>query len=241
MVNIDPGQTLGQLVVENPGLAAAMEKLGFDYCCGGQIPLNDAVADAGLNLEEVLNEFEKVSHTDDGLDWSNMSIDQLIDNILALHHEYLHGELPRLCALADKVASVHGSNHPELLDVARLTYEIHNDMEPHMQKEETMLFPLAKQIAAADSMPALPFGTFANPIRMMCQEHETTGDLLIEIRKTTSDYKLPMDACASYTALYQGLEAMEKDTHLHIHRENNILFPATLAKEEELTQATKIS
>lgn len=241
MVNIDPNTTLAQLVIENPALAAPMEKLGFDYCCGGQIPLNDAVLEAGLDIDEVISNFENATEDKADLDWAKMNIGQLVDNILSVHHEYLHEELPRLCDLADKVASVHGSNHPELLDVAKLVYEVRDDMGPHMRKEEMMLFPLARQISTSDSLPKLPFGTFANPIKMMSAEHEVTGAILLELRKTTNNFALPKDACVSYQALYQGLEAMEKDTHLHIHRENNILFPSTLAKEQELSEPNKIS
>lgn len=232
MKTINTKSTLKDLVLENPSLASAMERLGLDYCCGGKILLDEAVAEAGLDLNVVVANFEQISTAKDEPNWTSMNIDQLIDNILSIHHEYLHEELPRLCKLADKVLAAHGQRHSELEAVAKLVYELQEDLIPHMRKEEVMLFPLARQVANAETLPALPFGTFANPVRMMTAEHEITGSLLSEMRDLTSNYETPKDACMSYEALYEGLEKLEADTHLHVHRENNILFPAILEKEQ---------
>ena len=67
---------------------------------------------------------------------------------------------------------------------------------------------------------------------MMMMEHETAGDILRELRKLSSDYKVPTDACISYQTLYQAMEAFEQDLHQHIHLENNILFPQAVALEQ---------
>jgi len=50
----------------------------------------------------------------------------------------------------------------------------------------------------------------------------------------TSEYQAPADACISYQTLYQALENFERDLHQHIHLENNILFPKSLAMETAL-------
>jgi regulator of cell morphogenesis and NO signaling len=47
----------------------------------------------------------------------------------------------------------------------------------------------------------------------------------------TSIYSPPDDACASYSALFAGLAELEADTHLHVHKENNLLFPVVVAEE----------
>ena len=60
---------------------------------------------------------------------------------------------------------------------------------------------------------------------MMMMEHERAGDILRGLRKLSSDYKVPPDACVSYQSLYQAMEAFEQDLHQHIHLENNLLFP----------------
>jgi regulator of cell morphogenesis and NO signaling len=77
------------------------------------------------------------------------------------------------------------------------------------------------------------FGTIENPIAMMEDEHEAAGDIFKEISDLTNNYKLPPNACNTYKALYHKLEEFENDLHLHIHLENNILFPKALAMEKE--------
>jgi regulator of cell morphogenesis and NO signaling len=163
-----------------------------------------------------------------------MSPAALVDHLESTHHAYLRVALPRLCALADKVASVHGERHPELSEVARLVVELRADLEPHLLKEERVLFPMVRELAGAAVAPEFHCGTLANPIRVMSQEHDAVGELLALLRATTGDYAVPADGCASYAALYTGLAELEADTHLHVHKENNVLFPAVLAGEAAL-------
>jgi regulator of cell morphogenesis and NO signaling len=63
---------------------------------------------------------------------------------------------------------------------------------------------------------------------MMMLEHDRAGELLAELRAVTGGYAVPDDACASYRSLYERLAALELDTHVHVHKENNVLFPAVL-------------
>lgn len=165
--------------------------------------------------------------------WATFGPAELVDHLQATHHAYLHDELPRLTALADKVAQVHGGRHPELLDVQRLYGELRDDLEPHLAKEEQVLFPMIRELAAADTAPTFHCGTLRNPISVMLREHDRAGELLERLRAVTDGFVIPDGACANYTALYTGLEALEADTHLHVHKENNLLFPAVIALEAE--------
>ena len=143
--------------------------------------------------------------------------------------------MDRISALAEKVSSKHGGNHPELLRVRTLFGQLCDDLRPHMFKEEMILFPYVKQmeqsVAAGRPMPYAPFGTVGNPVRVMMSEHDTAGDILRELRATTADYAAPADACVSYQTLYRALEELEKDLHQHIHLENNVLFPRAVKLE----------
>jgi regulator of cell morphogenesis and NO signaling len=140
--------------------------------------------------------------------------------------------------LAAKVESVHGDRHPELHEVRRLVEAIRADLEPHLRKEEQVLFPMVRELAAATSAPSFHCGSLRNPITVMGIEHDRAGDLLAELRAATRHYRTPEDGCASYRALYAGLAELEADTHLHVHKENNVLFPAALAAERALADTT---
>lgn len=232
----DPSQTLGDLVTTHPGAAPVFERLGIDYCCHGARPLHDAATAVGLDPREVLRHVlaaDAVGDADHPVNvgaYAHLGAAELADHIEATHHVYLHAELPRLVALTAKIADVHGDRHPELHQVAAATRELHDDLEPHMGKEEQILFPMIRRLAEPGGDEVASFcGSVEHPVARMMLEHEATGEILARLRALTRDYDVPADGCASYEAAYRGLEALELDTHAHIHKENNVLFPKALA------------
>ncbi len=232
---LDMNTTLAELVTARPGLAAEFDRLGLDYCCGGQRTVRDAAEAVGLDHAAVLEALALSEAAPVSMPWATMAPGELVDHLEATHHVYLRKTLPRLGALVDKVVAVHGELHPELNGVRSLFEALRADLEPHMLKEERILFPMIRELAAATTVPSFHCGTLANPIRVMLAEHDTAGDLLARLRTLTGGYAVPGDACASFRALYSGLAELEADTHLHVHKENNVLFPAVLATEAALT------
>ncbi len=217
---------LGDVVTAMPGSARVLESFGLDYCCGGRRSLAVACAEAGVDPDIVVGELNAMA-PQQVPDWASMDPAELVDHLEATHHVYLHAELPRLDALAEKVASVHGANHPELMDVLADVRELRDDLEPHLMEEEHVLFPRIREQVRADSTGA-PAPALDAPISVMMTEHDRAGELLAQLRAHTSGYEVPADGCASYQALYEGLEQLEADTHQHVHKENNVLFPAVL-------------
>ncbi len=226
--------TLAAIVTARPGLARELEARGLDYCCGGAATLADSCAANDLDTTSVLSELAAMSVDEIAPDWATMGVAQLVDHIEGTHHQYLWAELPRLSALAAKVLSAHGERHPELVDVVACYATIRADLEPHLTKEEQVLFPAIRTLATDGGTPSFAFGSTANPISVMLAEHDTVGALLARLSDLTSGYLTPADGCASYAALSSGLAELEADTHLHIHKENNVLFPAVAAIEAQL-------
>lgn len=233
MTIITPDITLADLVIARPEAARRLDELGLDYCCGGARTLAEATESAGLDLGATVAELERVAAGEaSSPTWRD--IDELVDWIESTHHAYLREVLPHLTVLADKVAGVHGSNHPELADVVALVRDLRSDLEPHLLKEERVLFPMVRELAVAVAAPSFHCGTLMNPIRVMLGEHDTVGELLARLRDLTDGYAVPADGCGSYHALYRGLSELEADTHRHVHLENNVLFPKVLAHEQRL-------
>lgn len=221
--------TLAEIVTANPAAARTLERYGLDYCCHGERTLTDACAAAGVDATAIAVELGSLD-VEGEREWQDLDAPALADHVVQTHHDYLHEELPLLDALAEKVLTVHGARHPELAEVRRLVTAVRADLEPHLLKEERVLFPAIR--AAAGGRRDFPFGSIANPVRMMALEHDAAGELLAELRAATGNYAVPGDACASYRSLYERLEALELDTHLHIHKENHVLFPAALTLTE---------
>ena len=236
-------RTVRELAVEIPGATRVFEKMGIDYCCGGQKSLTDACIIAGVTLEEVQKSLETGTASYEGRhepDFHTVTLEELIDHIVGAHHSFTRLEITRLNSLLEKVCSAHSENHPELFEINLLFRELGADMETHMTKEERVLFPyvIKMEAAAAQQVPLSrpPFGTVANPVRMMMLEHDRAGELLKEIRTLSSDFTPPADGCISYQTLYLALADLEKDLHQHIHLENNILFPRAIEIEDVTRQ-----
>jgi regulator of cell morphogenesis and NO signaling len=226
--------TLADIVTTHPSLARELERRDLDYCCGGGITLAAACSANGLDVETVIDELTAESSDSPGEPWATMGLVQLVDHLEATHHRYLWAELPRLSALFDKVLSVHGERHPELVAIDECYTTIRIDLEPHLTKEERVLFPMIRELATASTAPSFHCGSLQNPISAMLSEHDTVGDLLRQLRRLTDGYQPPADGCGSYEALFAGLEQLEADTHLHIHKENNLLFPTVVQVEQRL-------
>lgn len=233
-------ETLGQIVARDLRKAQVFKKHGIDFCCGGRKTVKQACTEKGLDITKIEQELQQADQLPASrpLPYGDWSIDFLADYITNTHHSYVRKNLPDIRAYASKVKRVHGNRHPELLKVHQLVEEIFTELSTHLVKEETILFPYIKQLVAANNFTSAlqppHFGTVLNPIQVMEDEHELVGKNLAEIRELTHDYQLPEDACASYSLLYRMLAEFEEDIHLHVHLENNILFPKAQEMEKEL-------
>jgi regulator of cell morphogenesis and NO signaling len=232
---LDTAKTVREIAVEMPHATRVFEKLGIDYCCGGNRSLEAACAAANLQIDHVLKSLETSTATAAAQDWNTGELGELIQHIVSTHHLYVKSEIPRLQALIAKVCSVHGQNHPELNAARDVFAGLAAELSSHLMKEENILFPYVARMEATvkAGRPAArpPFGSVGNPIHMMMMEHDSAGDALRELRRLTNDYTPPADACISYRTLYKAVADFEADLHQHIHLENNILFPRAIAME----------
>jgi regulator of cell morphogenesis and NO signaling len=230
-------QTVRDIATENPVTVRVFEKYGIEYCCGGQVPLADACAAKGLNVDEVIASLEAATEplASGEKDWSKESLASLAAHIVATHHAYISREVPRLNELAAKVVSRHGDTREELPVIQSKLAELGEELIAHQGKEEVVLFPyigkLERFAAGNGTMPRNCFGSVTHPIEMMTRDHDFAGNLMAEIRKLSRDYTPPEGACPTFRAFYDGLREFEQDLHQHIHLENNILFPRAIELE----------
>jgi regulator of cell morphogenesis and NO signaling len=240
---IQASTKLGDLVNDHPQLAPALERMQLDYCCGGQRTLAAACAEADIDVGEAVDTLARTAlaaptSTSTLPDLVNLTPSALADHIEQTHHAYLRGELPRLAELAERVLAVHGDRHPELAEVQDAFEVLRADLQPHLVREEQILFPLIREIDAALRADGWVNGEVKNPVGVLQDDHEQVGALLARLHELTNSFTTPEDGCASYRALCDGLRRLADDTHLHVHKENNILFPAAIEHERRLHRPT---
>lgn len=221
---VDPDAQLGELVASNPEYARVFESLDVDYCCGGDKSLATACEEAGLALETVHERLDVAEDDGDGEpEWDSPT--QLANVIVWEHHRPLRRRLSELEALVAKVADVHGDTHPELRDVEREVTELVDDMFHHIDDEEQNAFPIIKKLDTGTELTAAEREHIEDEIEHLEEEHAETAARLERINDLTDGYAVPEDACASYRSMLDRLADLERDTHMHVHRENNVLFP----------------
>jgi regulator of cell morphogenesis and NO signaling len=228
---------VGQIALANPASRRILEDAGIDYCCGGGKSLREACMHADVPAEEILNRLQQQSESagPEEAQWAAAPLADLTRHIQDHHHQYVRDSIPRIRTLLSKVRERHAANHPEIGRIEGLFSEVAREMLMHMQKEEHVLFPYidAVERSANGNGPLEPpfFQTVKNPIHMMMREHDAAGELVRQIRVASSEYKPPTDACTTFRATYQELQQFEEDLHLHVHLENNILFPRAVELE----------
>jgi len=231
-------ETVGSIAAKDFRNALVFKKYGIDFCCGGKKTLNEACAQKNISTKEIEEAINLIDKNQGGQSFPFMewSLDFLVDYIVNTHHHFVRSYLPEIVYYSNKVMKVHSQEHPELIRIQELVGLINNELGSHMMKEERILFPYIKELVLSvknnSPSPASHFGNIENPIHLMEAEHEAAGGFLAEIRTLANDYSLPEGACGSYTLLYTMLDAFEQDLHVHIHLENNILFPKAITLEK---------
>jgi regulator of cell morphogenesis and NO signaling len=236
-IELTPDTTLSAIALRSDAYATVLDRHKLDFCCGGSRSLREACRAAGADVDCVLGELAAETAARQGaagahIEWRGRPPGELIDHIVSTHHAYTRAAIARLGPLVAKVAGKHGDRHPELSRVAAAFDELAQDMEPHMMKEERVLFPHIRALTSPGGAPPAPFGTVRNPVRMMMFEHDRAAALLAEIAGATADLTPPRDACNSFRVLYAGLAELRLDLLKHVSLENNVLFPQAIALEE---------
>ena len=162
---------------------------------------------------------------DGSFDWRKQPLPSLVRHVVDTHHRYTHEAVGRIEPLLAKVVARHGQAHPELGKVASTFQLLTADLMPHLSREEQVLFPYIVALCAQEAPSRPPFGSLANPLRVMTADHETAGTLLNVLRTLTDSFTPPADACASYRALYAALAELRRDLMVHVALENEVLFP----------------
>lgn len=211
---------VAQIVLDHSETAGVFQRHRIDFCCKGQLPLEEACRQRGADPKVVLAELAQAiaeRREPVGVDPREVPTDVLLAHIVQRHHRYLRDALPFLVPLSKKVARVHGAYHPNLLDVRDFVEELSDALLPHLDQEEQVLFP-ALLVGGKDAL-------IAEELSTMHADHLEVARLLEQLRYAAEDFSLPEDACTSFSTLYRELKALEMDIFQHVHLENHVLMP----------------
>ncbi len=217
---IDPKQSVASVVLEHSETASIFQRHRIDFCCRGELPVEAACAERGLETKALVDELSQAiagRRGEAGVDPRGLSTSELIAHIVSTHHAYLRQTLPFVERLAAKVHRVHGEHNPKLVALDAAVQQLSELLVPHLDDEEQTLFPAMTA--------ASPSARLEEQLTSMQEEHLAVGRLLEQVRSATDDFELPEWACNSYRTLFSELEALEGDVLKHVHLENHVLKP----------------
>jgi len=219
---------IGEIVTNDFRAAEIFKNAGIDFCCGGNQSLEQACNEKNIDAAELEAELAKLENTTVNAlhNFNEWSLDFLSDYIVNTHHKTVRKLLPQLLAYTQKIEQVHGAHHPELVEIAGLFSQINDELLQHLRNEEEVLFPAIKELLRTNSAEAK--ATVISEITRMTGEHEFAGGAMDKINVLSDNYSVPADGCNTYKVAYKLLEQFEDDLHIHVHLENNILYPKAL-------------
>ena len=219
---------IGDIVTQDFRAAEVFKKAGIDFCCGGSQSLEAACRDKKLDVAEIESELEKLENSEPGSShkFNEWKLDFLCDYIVNTHHQTVMKLLPELTFYTQKIAEVHGDNHPELSEIANLFAQVDTELRQHLRNEEEVLFPSIREVLKTNSAESK--ATIISEITRMTGEHEFAGGAMDKINELSHHYAVPDDGCNTYRVAYKLLEQFEDDLHIHVHLENNILYPKAM-------------
>lgn len=227
--------TVGNIAAVYPDLIPELERLRIDYCCGGSRTLEESAAKIGCNPDELvtlLSDFDPSNNeTEDSINYATMSMTELADHVEHTHHVYAREALDRLDKLVGECVAAHGDDEPRLHDLQRECAALTEDMHDHFVREERVLFPWLRRLERKTEITSGPPWSVRRPIDCMIHDHDDVGEAFERIHKLTDDLTPPPNACWTWKECYRLLGQLERDTYIHIHKENNILFPAGIRAE----------
>ncbi|MGH2553405.1 MAG: DUF542 domain-containing protein, partial [Chitinophagaceae bacterium] len=222
--------------------AEVFRKYDIEYCCGGKWPLKMVCETKNINLKTLTQELDAATrtiHVPNSLPFNEWDIDFLADYIEHVHHHYLKNQLPEIKTTLLKFATEHRKKYPYLQELENIFLKLNDEILPHIQQEEEIIFPYIRQLNHAfqsrESYASLLVKMMRKPIEeLMNHEHEMIGGAIHKMRELTSDYTPPSLACTNHKVTYSRLRELDNDLVQHIHLENNILFPRAIEMEKIL-------
>ncbi|MBL7811420.1 MAG: DUF542 domain-containing protein [Bacteroidetes bacterium] len=226
-------RALAQIVSADVRKAAIMQRFHLDFSCNGKLTLAEACKDAHVSLQDVMKSLSSLEQapilpSQNLIYWD---VDFLCSYIVHTHHNYIRESKRYLPDYAGQVSKNHAKNHPELLELEVVLERMFSALHNHLQTEETVLFPAIGRLFSAWNReysqmgPDLKILISETQLAQLEKEHHEVTGWLNQIRELTDFYSVPDDACLTYRVYYAKLNEFDDDLALHMHLENNILFP----------------
>jgi regulator of cell morphogenesis and NO signaling len=219
-MTITKENTVAEVVSKNLGSDHVFSKYNIDFCCGGGLTLEEACAANGVDFENLKAEIEAINYKIAGSRQENeVTVSSLITQLKDEYHAYFYEILPQIVPISAKVAQVHGTQNPELLQINELVKAIEIVLLETTKNAESSLFNALKELDEEQFNKALKKGEIAQHL---------ISDSFKEISKLSNHYEIPSNACNSFKFLYTNLHDFDHQFQKYVHFIMHVFVPKVL-------------
>lgn len=234
-MHVSKWDTVESIVTRNLKAAEIFNEYGIDFCCHGGRSLEKACLDGHIFVEELLEELSELKDLDDSVpDFGKMNIDLLTTYIQSTHHKYTDKKLVFIKNNIERLVRENNTNYFQLIKLKNTFENLSMHLTIHMQQEEFLLFPYIKKMAKRGTVDTHIFKSIQEPITAMQSDHSDERKSFKTLLNITHHYSTPASADLAYKTTYAAIKELEQDMRIHMHLENNILFPRAIHLENEL-------
>ena len=241
-------KTITEIISEHNSAAVVFDKYRLDFCCSGDQVLQDAIKQANIAVDFLLEDLEMAisGETEANVDFTTLSVSE-VDELTRTwyhrfrneYHDFLRHKISEISTLSQKVQNEIADDRLPL--IRELIMSMFNHLAPHMLSEEKVLFPYLEYMEHTLNKGKIPkpasFGKLKKSVSVMLDDHEASAGQLDELTELTNNYTCDQKDNALLCDFFDQLKALDQNLRMHIFIENNVLFKKARALEEQYIKA----
>jgi regulator of cell morphogenesis and NO signaling len=224
---------LAELAIHIPECIPLFEKYSFDFYQNGNQTLKEACDEKGLHFPDIDQELNALQqHSNQPYTIEDMDLELLINSINGQHHD---NEAETLASIHKAIQGLIAASPGDAAHIAILCGidkafgELKETLLSHCEKEDKLLFPQIRKLLDLQKEKATVFQAAVlkttGLIKTLELEHTQSVSTLRNIKCLLHNLETAPEISQEYHKLMKAFKTFEADFHMHIHIENNVLFP----------------
>ena len=230
---ITADESLADIVSRNIGAANILNEFGVDYFLRGDRTLEAACLEDKCPMPVILGElWELTDQRSDVPDFRNASLTELSVYILKTHHKFAESKVTFIRHTLARLVRENGDRDRRIPELQDAFNDLCVYLTVHMRHEELVIFPFIRKLGRNRLALSAISTDVVQPIRAMQEDHCQEVATLRRIALLTRNYTITSKGDYALQVTYAAMRELERDLKIHMHLENNILFPRALSLAE---------
>jgi len=228
-MNVNKSDSIGFIVTNNHNAAAIFNYHGIDFYSQGGRTLEDACIGHNVAMSSIIEDLWELRNQSGNVpDFSKMNMIELSTYILRTHHKFTEKKLVFIRNTMHRLIGHHREDHSNLTLVRKTFEDLSVYLTVHMKHEEFIVFPCIHKMVKTKRMNLTTFQTIERPISSMIDDHDHEVMTLKKLAELTNNFAVPANADYALKITYNSMKELVEDLKIHMHLENNILFPRAI-------------